>query len=302
MFSKKTWIGIFILSLFALTTKAQDTLTTYYNSDWDKIKKKHKSEADHYRHSYINSDGIPVFECFYMTGELKAEGSYSSKKYKVFDGLFTSYNKNGAKKSYGHFDKDNRIGKWSFWFDSGILQSVLDYNLQGEKHGLFQSWYEDSTLDCTGEFLNDKEVGDWLYYFRNGKIASLETYDFGDLKGFKFWDELGNSLNIKNREIYEHINYVQKGKGDNALSNYILNNFIYPPKARAVGIEGRVILNFKITEMGELKDLKMTGSKNKSFRAEAERLINGYNNWFPAKHHNRKIQSTYTLPIVFNLR
>ncbi len=301
-FTKRIIVILILYIALPLGLYAQDTLVTYYDSDWEKIKPKHKSKADHYRCSYINSKGVPVFKCYYMTGELKAEGSYKSKKNKVFDGMFTSYYENGNRSSFGHFDTNNKIGKWLYWFDNGYIMNITNYNMQGEKHGEYKSWYDDSIVDCGGEFLNDKETGEWKYYFQNGKVASLETYDHGELKNFKFWDKLGNRLNTDTREVYEHINFKKGVKGDQYLPHYISSNFVYPPKPRAVGIEGRVMLNFVINEKGELKDLKVTGTKNKLFRAEAERLIKGFKDWIPAKHHNRIISSSYTIPIVFKLR
>ena len=298
-FSNMLGLVVLIFTVLPTPLNAQDTLLTYYNSDWDKVKPKKKSEADHYRLSFIDSDGKPTFKSYYMTGELKAEGFYKSKKYKLFDGEFTSYYTNGSKSSFGHFSEDKKIEKWLYWYEDGSQMNITHYNLEGEKHGLYKWWYEDSTIDCEGEFLNDKEVGEWKYYFENGQMASLEVYNKGELKGFKFWDEQGNSLNTTDRKVYERVNF---GIGDKKLIDYISANFIYPPESRMVGIEGRVLCNFTIDKNGKLKDLKMTGTKNKLFKAEAKRLITGYNNWIPAKWHNRVIAAEYTLPIAFKMR
>ena len=290
------FIIITILPTFKL--KAQDTLVAYYNSDWEKVKKKHKASADHYRHSFIDKNGAPVFRCYFMTGELRAEGEYKSKKFKWFNGAFKSYHKDGSLRSQGHFLEGNKTGKWSYWYDNGNLMNITHYNEEGEKHGEFKSWYKDSTLEDEGIFNHGKEEGKWDFYFENGQIASSEVYKEGELKSFKFWDEEGNELDTVGRKIFERINYVNNQKH---LFEYIHNNFVYPPKASKMGIEGRVLVDFVINKKGELIKLTFRGSNNKSFRAEAERLMRGYSNWTPAKYHNRKVSSSYTLPIVFQM-
>lgn len=178
---------IIITILPAFKLKAQDTLVAYYNSDWEKVKKKHKASADHYRHSFIDKNGDPVFRCYFMTGELRAEGWYKSKKYKKIEGEFIGYHKNGVVNSRGYLSGDLKKGKWSYWHENGNLMNITHYNEEGEKHGEFKDWFSDSTPNIEGEFLHDKENGDWKYYFENGQVASHEIYNNGELVQLKYW-------------------------------------------------------------------------------------------------------------------
>lgn len=47
-----------------------------------------------------------------------------------FNGNYTSYYKNGVKKSEGNFDNNLRTGKWSVWDSLGNLRMVRDYSDQ----------------------------------------------------------------------------------------------------------------------------------------------------------------------------
>lgn len=293
----KHLLGAFITSL-CLSTQilAQDTLVTYYNDEWDKVKS--KSEATHYRHSFEVDKGIYAFKSYYMTGELKAEGFYKKKNYKKFNGNFISYYINGVKSSEGQFNSDLKSGQWSYWFESGVLMNETQYNLEGEKHGRYINWYEDTSIDIEGQFTNDEMSGDWKYYFENGQLASREFYNNKVLEQFQYWNENGQPLTGEDLKIYQHIEYHTGSKG---ISDYIKGNFHYPDKARSLGIQGKVNIIFTVEKTGELSNIEFTGHKNEELREEARRLAKGLSKWIPAKWHNRLIQSTYTVPIIFKI-
>lgn len=294
----KYYISALAVSLL-LSSKlnAQDTLVTYHNAEWEKVES--KAEATHYRHSYETEKGVYAFKSYYMTGELKAEGYYKKKNYKKFNGPFSSYHKNGTKSSSGQFSADLKTGKWSYWYENGVLQNETQYNIEGEKHGRYVSWFEDSIMDSEGDFLNDKTNGDWKYYFENGQLASHEIYKAGELVSFTYWNEKGKRLKGDDLKLYQHIEYHTGSKG---ISNYIRANFVYPPKAMSLGVEGKVKMVFTVEKNGELSGVEITGSENEDFRAEAKKLSKGLVKWIPAKYHNRTIQSTYTIPVTFKLR
>ncbi len=90
--------------------------------------------------------------------------------------------------------------------------------------------------------------------------------------------------------------------GMEAMMKFIQTNLQYPPAARESKIEGKVVIEFTVTEEGILKDasIKKT-SGNTEMDAEAMRVIKQLQHWEPARKNGRKVSCSLVIPVQFKL-
>lgn len=74
----------------------------------------------------------------------------------------------------------------------------------------------------------------------------------------------------------------------------------YPEKARKAGIEGRVIVQFIITEKGEVEDPRVIRGIGGGCDEEALRVVKKAQ-FVPGRQRGKPVRVQYTLPIVFRL-
>ncbi|MDY6292664.1 MAG: TonB family protein [Bacteroidales bacterium] len=90
--------------------------------------------------------------------------------------------------------------------------------------------------------------------------------------------------------------------GDQALMKFINNNMKYPPEALKNGIEGKVIIQFVVTNSGKIGKVKVVRSVNKELDQEAVRLIKMLPDFSPGRNAmGEPVNVWYTLPVSFNL-
>ncbi len=85
--------------------------------------------------------------------------------------------------------------------------------------------------------------------------------------------------------------------GSDALNKFIASNVKYPKNAKA---EGKVYVEFIISETGEVKDIKVLKSLNKEMDDLAVNAIKKMPKWTPAKDpKGNPMASKMILPISF---
>ncbi|WP_118975941.1 energy transducer TonB [Taibaiella koreensis] len=95
-----------------------------------------------------------------------------------------------------------------------------------------------------------------------------------------------------------------------ALSEFVANNLVYPPKAKKRGIEGKVVAKFVITEDGTTDEVEIIKGIAPDCDKEVIRMIKSMPKWEPGKSTKmeegkmitRAKRSFYTLPVNFRLR
>lgn len=83
---------------------------------------------------------------------------------------------------------------------------------------------------------------------------------------------------------------------------YINQNLKYPARARRMGIEGRVYLQFIVEKDGSLIDIKVVRGLGSGCDKEAIRLLKGAPKWIPAKYRGKLVRVQRYVPIRFLLR
>ena len=83
---------------------------------------------------------------------------------------------------------------------------------------------------------------------------------------------------------------------------YINQNLKYPARARRMGIEGKVYLQFIVEKDGSLIDIKVVRGLGSGCDKEAIRLLKRAPKWIPAKYRGKLVRVQRYVPIRFLLR
>ena len=86
-----------------------------------------------------------------------------------------------------------------------------------------------------------------------------------------------------------------------SLGEYLGKNIVYPDSARERNIEGRVIVQFTVDEIGNITDCKVLRGIGGGCDEEALRVIKNMPRWKPGKEAGKPVKVMYTQPISFKL-
>ena len=147
-------------------------------------------------------------------------------------------------------------------------------------------------------------------YLKNGnKVRAIISADYGKfVTGTIDFIKEGDEQPKKN-EGKKAIPFQQVAKkpgfngGDpNEFLKYVAQNVVYPESCRQSKIEGRVTLEFTVTETGKVADIKILRSVNDDLDREAVRVIAQSPLWTPGRDENGKVVPVkYTFPVIFKL-
>jgi protein TonB len=85
------------------------------------------------------------------------------------------------------------------------------------------------------------------------------------------------------------------------INKHIKKHFRYPDIAQEMGIQGRVYVNFIISQDGSITQIKMRGP-DQNLEAEAKRIISLLPAMTPGKQRGRPVRVPFSIPIVFRLQ
>ena len=89
--------------------------------------------------------------------------------------------------------------------------------------------------------------------------------------------------------------------GDSALLAYIAKNTKYPEKAKANGVEGRVIVRFCVTDVGGIDRVSVLKGVDADLDAEAARVVKSLPAFKPGRQGGKPVNVWYMVPITFGL-
>lgn len=90
--------------------------------------------------------------------------------------------------------------------------------------------------------------------------------------------------------------------GDERLRKIIKDSLKYPESALKDGIEGRVITQFTVDTLGNVKDIKVIKGVRADLDNEAIRLAGLLNGWTPGIQNGKKVRVVFTLPLTFSFK
>ena len=90
--------------------------------------------------------------------------------------------------------------------------------------------------------------------------------------------------------------------GMQELMKYLQKEIRYPKEAQALGIQGRVIVQFVVNKDGSICDAKVVKPVDPQLEAEAVRVVRSMPNWIPGKQRGEPVRVRFTLPVMFRLQ
>lgn len=120
-------------------------------------------------------------------------------------GEWVKYYENGKTIRYkGQFKNDIPYGKFVYYYESGEVQTILEYEEEGLASA--KTYFTTGSLMAKGYYLNQKKNGTWYYFSIDKLLIAKEVYLNGELHGMSykyFPTEIGQQP-----IVLETVNYV----------------------------------------------------------------------------------------------
>ena len=134
----------------------------------------------------------------------------------------------------------------------------------------------------------------------------IDLEDSGDL-GVEIMDYIEETVEETVEEEAIPFQLVEQkpkfqGGDANAFSKWVAQNLNYPEIAKENGVQGRVMLQFKVNANGTVSDVKVLRGVDPSLDKEAVRVVSTSPKWEPGRQRDRAVPVTYTFPVIFQLR
>lgn len=110
-----------------------------------------------------------------------------------------------------------------------------------------------------------------------------------------------DSASTAERPVYTVVQQQPEFTGGmRQLGEYLRKNLRYPQSARMGRVEGRVFINFMISEQGTIEQVRVLKGLSPELDAEAVRLVQNMPNWKPGRQDGKAVACRYNLPINFS--
>jgi TonB family protein len=90
--------------------------------------------------------------------------------------------------------------------------------------------------------------------------------------------------------------------GEEALTEYIVDNIEYPEQARKAGIQGKVYVAFVVEEDGSISNVRVLRDIGGGCGEEAVRVVKLMPRWNPASQKGKPVKVQVSLPVSFILQ
>lgn len=89
--------------------------------------------------------------------------------------------------------------------------------------------------------------------------------------------------------------------GLNAFYKFIGKKMKYPPRARSLGVQGKVIISFVINKEGKMTEIQILRGLGAGCDEEAIRVLKKVPHWNPGKQRGKAVKVQMVIPITFKL-
>jgi len=92
-------------------------------------------------------------------------------------GPIRSWYQNGQSKMFGNLEDGLRVGRFVWWHENGVKQSMGSYDAQGQKTGQWIWWHDSGMKSIMGQYKEDEPDGVWRQWDLDGKLTREKTFD-----------------------------------------------------------------------------------------------------------------------------
>ncbi|WP_341902911.1 TonB family protein [Fluviicola taffensis] len=255
------------VSLLSLAQNKRDTI--YFDKTWAVTKQ--IDSAKYYRIIKETDNLYRVTDYFIESDSVQMTGAFKDYAQTIKEGEFNYYRKGGA------------------------ISSKMLYK-DGKQNGQMISYYATGELYSTEEFVDGVNHGDFIVYYENGKIKRKETFNNGVLKEKACYLENG-----KKTKYFPRSSPAEFKEGRAALISYLASHIKYPKEAQENGIQGKVYIQFVVSDKGKITNVTLKKSVHPLLDEEAIRVVKSMPNWNPGFIEGKAVNSVFSLPITFSL-
>lgn len=170
---------------------------------------------------------------------------------------------------------------------------------QRSYHGVSEYFAKNGQLLTHAEFDHGKRSGELRLYYPDGQLKRRERFTAERRGSGECFGPDGQPVPFFEFEIMPR---YQEGDGSQqAIVAAIAHNFHYPKDARRQGIEGRVFITFKVTELGTVEEVKVKEPLFPSIDAEAVRAVYKLKQFVPGQQDGKNVKVSFTVPIALRL-
>ena len=154
--------------------------------------------------------------------------------------------------------------------------------------GLEECWRADGSLKSKKEYKQGKLNGFLRDYWPNGQLKRKDLFKAGELIRGTCFDEGGKVIPYFANEVLP-----QYHGGHEEMLNLLKSNLQYPPRARQLGIEGKVMVRFVIDENGRAVDHEVVERVAELLDEEALRVVKLLTDWEAGEQNGKKGKSLF---------
>lgn len=254
------------------------------------------------RGSYVENQKVEYNFNYYESGNPKSTLYYPKKQrqvsdFKEYDFLIINYwseegtqivnNGNGfCNCRFDYINTDSR-----FAINPSILALLLGEGYHENPVSVKTSYRE------IGKVVDGLRDSVWLAYDSAQLLLHRETFIYGNFK-------TGESYTAGKIYGYSKL-FVPVGDEVNGLANFyrsVGERMNYPPKARRMGVQGEVWVEFQVVEDGMVDDFRIIKSVGSGCDEEAIRAIKlSQSKINAAKRRGQPVKSKLIMPVIFKL-
>ena len=116
------------------------------------------------------------------------------------------------------------------------------------------------------------------------------------------WNDADDILDWFNKEDNSPIELAEYPGGVDAMVNYIASSVVYPEKAKADNVQGKVFVQFVVETDGSIAEATVLRGVGGECDDEALRVVKSMPKWQPATFKGKPVRSKYVMPINFMLK
>jgi TonB family protein len=295
----------FLFLVIPLTGFSQVSSSKYFDKDGNEVSKENchyysvnygndttKSKyckTEVLRSIEVDEQGTSLF--YFDNAQLRAR--VPILKYRP-SGLVETWYPDGKKQSEEAYDQEMSESRLINYWDSTGTQLIK--NGVGYGKCIFDAYEDDHYIFETGRLVDGKRDSVWLGNRADQSKYFEEKYEGGKLLAGVSFDRIGN------RYEYSEIGKTAQPPVDlQSFYAFIGKTMKYPVKARRMGVEGRVYVEFVVDKKGNLQDIRCIKGIGTGCDEEAVRAVSLSKPWSPGLQRGQRVRQKMVLPITFKL-
>ncbi len=297
---------IVITCLCSSTCFAQETVTKYFDNEWNPSD---LSSAMYYR-TYTKTNNLYKAEDHKIDGKMIVSGFTDTITDNIDahrQGHYIYFTAWGNKIKEGDFTNGVQNGIWKTYIrDTNAIQEEIEYVYgriikkkefdKETKKIIIEEVFNDSAG-------NNKSTLTHYSYYSNGNIKNITTQSNVTVTNAICYSITGAQIECdsagKSQKVFFYIEQAPYPGYD--LAKYFSKNIKYPTSAISGKEEGKVLVKFTIYEDGSVHEVEIEESVSDAIDKEALRLISAMPNWHPGTQNGKNVKVRFTQSISFVL-